>query len=127
MASLLPLYLKEIHHEDPHFMDSKVVVSIYEKEFEGTLNKKFKSKLAFDGFKDDICDIVAKPDFNSLMCLAAKNADGIVKIGSDIDKDVEQCFINSDVPVLENPNDGDVAAAYSAFYDKLLETDTVKT
>ncbi len=127
MASLIPVYLKTLHYEDPHFMDAKVVVSLYDNEFEGSLNKRFKDKLAFDGIDDDICNVVSKPDYTSLMCLAAKNADGIVKIGSEISKEIEQCFDASNVPVLENPNDGDVSAAYSAFYDKLLESNTVTT
>jgi starch synthase len=127
MASLLPLYLKKLHVDDPHFTDSKVVVSIYNQGFGGTLNKKLLSKLEFDGIENKDVDVVADPSYSHLMCLAAKNADGIVRIGDELDAELVQCIDKSGVPVLENPGDGDVAAGYNAFYDKLLEENSVTT
>lgn len=127
MASLLPLYLKKLHADDPHFTDSKVVVSIYNQGFKGSLNKKLTSKLAFDGIESSDVDVVSNPEYSNLMCLAAKNADGIVTIGPEFDADLTQCIADSNVPVLENPGDGDVAAAYNSFYDKLLEQSSVTT
>lgn len=127
MASLVPLYMKKIYKDDPHFSDAKVIASVYDQGFDGTLNKKLKSKLAFDGIEDGDIDVVSKPDYSHLMCLAANNSDGIVKVGKELDPALVQCIDDSNVPVLENPDDGDVAAAYSAFYDKLLEEDSVTT
>jgi len=127
MASLLPLYLKKLYADDPHFSDSKVVVSIYNQGYKGTLNKKLKSKLGFDGIEGDDVEVVSEPTYSHLMCLAAKNADGIVKVGSELDVDLAQCIDDSSVPVLENPGDGDVASEYTAFYDKLLEENSVTT
>lgn len=127
MASILPLYLKKLHVDDPHFIDSKIVVSVYNQGFDGTLSKNFKRKLAFDGIEEEDLDKISKSDYNNLMCLATRNSDGIVEVGKDLDPTLVQCIKDSDVPILENPNDGDVAAAYSAFYDKLLEEDSVTT
>jgi starch synthase len=127
MASLLPLYLKKLYRDDPHFSDAKVVVSIYNQGFKGTLNKKLINKLEFDGIEESDAAVVSNPDYTNLMCLAAQNADGIVSIGSDLEPDLEQCISHSSVPVLSNPGDGDVGAIYNKFYDKLLAESSVTT
>lgn len=127
MASLLPLYLKKMYADDAHFMDSKVVVSIYNQGFDGTFDKNFKNKLAFDGFSDEEIDVVSEPDYNHLMCLAANNSDGIVRMGENLNEDLLQCIEKASVPVLENPKDKDEAKAYSSFYDSLLDKKAVIT
>jgi len=121
MASLLPLYLKKLYADDAHFVDSKVVVSVYENGFKGSLDKNFKSKLSFDGFTDEDIEVVSNTDYEHLMCLAASNSDGIVKMSENFGDELEQCIKNSNVPILENPKNRDESAAYSAFYDSILE------
>ena len=44
LASLLPLYLKEYYKNEPLFTDSKIVTSIYNQSFEGTLDKTWLRK-----------------------------------------------------------------------------------
>ena len=46
MASLMPLYIKKIYHKDPHFSDSKVVLSLYDEE----INNTSKEQLLTDPF-----------------------------------------------------------------------------
>src|SRR6056297_2237944 len=53
MASLLPLYLKEFYKTEPLFTESKIVTSVYNQSFEGTLDKKMINKVAFDGIDKD--------------------------------------------------------------------------
>lgn len=126
MASLLPLYMKKLHADDPHFADSKIVISVYDEGFKGNLDNKFKNKLMFDNIEDADVDVVKTPNYSNLMKLAIDNADGIIKMGKELDKELEQCIADSSVQVLENPDDED-AAAYSAFYDSLLESNTVSS
>jgi starch synthase len=53
LASLLPLYLKEFYKTEPLFNESKIVTSVYNQSFEGTLDMKMKEKVKFDGLDDD--------------------------------------------------------------------------
>ena len=126
MASLLPLYMKKLHADDPHFSDAKIVVSIYDDGFKGNLSSKFTKKLAFDTISEEEVTEVKTPNYANLMKLAAKNSDGIIKMGKELDSELEQCIADSSVPVLENPDDDD-AAAYSSFYDSLLESTTISS
>ena len=54
LASLLPLYLKEFYKNEPLFTESKIVTSIYQKSFEGTLNSKMINKIKFDNIEEDL-------------------------------------------------------------------------
>ena len=127
MSALLPIYLRKLYTDDPHFADSKVVVSVYDEEFKGKLDKKFESKLSFDGFEKDDTKVVESPEYKNLMQLAVNNADGIIKVGQNLDAELLQCIEDSNVPVLDNIEGEDLSAAYSTFYDKLLEADTVSS
>ena len=48
MASLLPLYLRTYYKDEPIFADAKIVTSLYEQGFEGSLSTEMKSKIAFE-------------------------------------------------------------------------------
>ena len=41
---LLPLYIKEYYSEEPLFSESKIVTSVYDKDFEGSLNTDLAEK-----------------------------------------------------------------------------------
>jgi len=49
LASLLPLYLKKYYASEPLFKESKIVMSVYNSGFNGTLNEELIDKIAFDG------------------------------------------------------------------------------
>ena len=125
MASLLPVYLKQQYAEDPHFADSKLVVSLYKDGFDGKISEDLNKKLAFDEISEEDTKMVNEATYNNMLKLAMKNSDGVVKIGDEFDADLIQSMEDSDVSVLDNPENED-AAAYSSFYDALLE-ETVTT
>ncbi len=126
MASLLPTYLKHMYADDPHFADSKVVMSMYNQGFDGKISDNLDKKLAFDEIPADDTKIVKDATYANMLKLALKNADGVVKIGEEMDADLAQSIEDSNVSVLDNPANED-AAAYSSFYDGLLEENTVTT
>ena len=41
----LPLYLREYYADEPIFADSKIVTSVYDKGFDGELDKNARTKL----------------------------------------------------------------------------------
>ena len=57
MASLLPLYIKEYYSEAPLFSESKIVTSVYDKDFEGSLNTDLAEKIKFDKISDEKINI----------------------------------------------------------------------
>ena len=79
MSSLLPLYLKKHHKDDPMFSNTKVVYSDYNNAFEGELNSKLIDKVKFDGFSDDEVNGIETPNYVNLQKLALKYSDAFIK------------------------------------------------
>ena len=125
MSAMVPLYIKTIFADDPHFKDTKVVTSVYNQEYTSKLNKKVIGKLTFDGIPEAACEGLSSTNLNGLMEMAINNSDALV-IGSDeIDDNLKQYINNLNVPILEKPDDEEIGKVYSAFYDKILESATV--
>ena len=61
MASLVPLYLKELFKDDAHFENTKIVTSLYGEGFDGTLNGSLHEKISFDGIGADAVESIQIP------------------------------------------------------------------
>ncbi len=124
-TSLLPLYVKKIYGDDPHFEDAKVVVSAYKSEFTGSLDAKLIEKLKFDGIsEEDIADL-ASPTVENLHKMAFKFADGIVAASPDLSPEMNELMAASGKTVLPYCDPASCVKAYSDFYDSILQDSTV--
>lgn len=120
MASLLPMYIRRSFADDPLFAESRIVYSIYEDEFKGTLNREFVSKVHFEGIgKEDVKHLKAN-NYAGLVKTAIDFSDAIIKVASKINPDVEKYLKKSNKPVLEHPGEGYIDL-YNDFYDAVLE------
>ena len=116
LASLLPLYLKEFYKTEPLFTESKIVTSVYNQTFEGTLDKNMIKKVSFDGLDSEAIKLLEKPNYNNLMKLAIDNSDAIIKGSSDLDKELEEYIDASDKPKLDYFSPEEFAEPYTEFY-----------
>ena len=57
MSALMPVYLKTLYQNDPHFSSAKVIYSIYDVQNKNKFSKNFKEKLAFDEIPVDELNI----------------------------------------------------------------------
>ncbi|MDW5289991.1 glycogen/starch synthase [Formosa sp. PL04] len=116
LASLLPLYLKEYFAGEPLFNDSKVVTSIYNQGYEGTLNKDMATKVKFDNINDDVVKTLSDPTYNNLMKVAIDYSDAIIIGSEDIPEELTSHLNDSKKPVLGYKNKEEFGEAYSNFY-----------
>ncbi|MCA1751856.1 MAG: glycogen/starch synthase [Cryomorphaceae bacterium] len=124
-TSLLPLYVKKYYGDDPHFENSKVVVSAYESEFSGSLDPKLAEKLKFDGFDAADIEDAKDPTFENLHKLAFKYADGIVAGSPQLNQGVADAMDESGKSILEYCEPATCVKAYSDFYDTILQDSSV--
>jgi len=117
LASLLPLYIKEFYKNEPLFENSKVVTSVYNTSFEGTLNKEMIDKLRFDEMADDKINGLEVPNYDNLMRVAMENSDGVVLGSEEISEELKNFVEDLDVPVLNYVNSEELSAAYIDFYE----------
>ena len=116
LASLLPLYLREYYKTEPLFSESKIVTSIYNQNFEGTLNKDMVNKVAFDGLEDSVIKPLNKPDYTSLMKIAIDHSDAIIKGSEVLPEDLDTYINTIEKPVLNYHSPEEFAEPYSEFY-----------
>ncbi len=118
MASLLPLYLKEFYKEELLFTDSKIVTSIYNSGFEGTLNEELADKVLFDKVKKSKIAVLKEPNHENILKSAIENSDAIIKGSEDFSEEIEEFIKEKNVKVLECQPEELLTENYFEFYKK---------
>lgn len=127
-SAAVPLYIKKAFREDPLFHDSKVVFSIYDDDFPGSLNKNFKKKVIVEGVVPNDVKMTDDPTFVNVMKMAVAFSDGIIVANKKINKDLLSYIRKSGKPVLENDHDENTYIDdYAGFYDTILAKDFVES
>jgi len=116
MASLLPLYIKEYYKDDPLFVDSKIVTSIYNTGFEGLLNKEFYNKIKFDNIIESKIETITNPSHTNLLKIAIENSDAIIKASDHLSEELEEFLNASEKPVLNHVSVEELGTMYTEFY-----------
>ena len=119
IASLLPLYLKNFYNNDPMFENTKVIVSIYDNQLKGKLDKKIINKLKFDDIDDKNLSILENPTYDNLYKISLAFSDGVI-FASDIKKNYIEMIKKAKIPVLECFSNIDFEKTYLDFYEKFL-------
>lgn len=118
MTSLIPFYLKTSYKDEPLFEKSKVVTSIYDDCFDGSLDKNFYKKAMMDGVSKEEIDGFIDPTHENLCTAAASWSDGVIVGSSNASALVGD--IDIDVPVLEYQGAEDYVDAFNNFYEEIL-------
>ncbi|WP_299058923.1 glycogen/starch synthase [uncultured Polaribacter sp.] len=119
MASLLPLYLKEFYKEEPLFTESKIVTSLYNNPFEGTLDEGLENKVKFDKISDAKTAILKTPSFTNILKSAIDNSDAIIHGSETISEELSSFLDEKEIPVLAYQSE-DLKESYLNFYTDLI-------
>tara|TARA_B110000003_G_scaffold172618_1_gene172175 strand:+ start:15177 stop:15986 length:810 start_codon:yes stop_codon:yes gene_type:complete len=119
MASLLPLYIKEYYSDEPLFLESKIVTSIYDKDFEGSLNLDLAKKIKFDKISDDKISILEEPNYTNILKSAVSNSDAVVQGSKHISDEIAEEISNKGIPELSFQEE-DSFESYLNFYKELI-------
>ena len=119
MASLLPLYIKEYYSDEPLFSESKIITSVYNKDFEGELNKDLAEKIKFDKISDDKIQVLQEPNYTNIIKSAVSNSDAIVQGSQEIPKEISEEIEKTDIPALSYQEE-DSFESYLNFYQELI-------
>ena len=122
LASFLPLYLRNYYGNEPLFENSKIVTSVYNQGFNGTLNAEVSNKIKFDAIDDQALTHLGNPTFENVMKVAINNSDAVIIGSEDISKELETYIEGLDKPVLAFQQMEDMEREYLEFYQtKVLE------
>jgi starch synthase len=120
-TAMMPAYVKKFYGDDPHFQDTKVIYSVYDNTFTGTLDKKLADKLKTDGLTDAEASVVKTPDFVNLSKMAINFADGVVCGSEEIDPKIAAHIRETGKPMLAYQDETNYINAYNEFYGKIAE------
>jgi len=121
-SALMTLYIKKAFADDPLFADTKIVYSVYNDEFPGTLDKNFASKVPIEGISGkDLKHVASEPSFINLTKLAIDNSDGIICGSEEINPEVQKYIKKTGKPSLIFKTPEEYIDAYSEFYNVVLE------
>ena len=117
MSAVVPLYIKTAYHDEPSFMNTKVVTSLFPKSMKSDLDPDFKRCVEF---RDATADLL-KPysdnfTFEELCKLAIDHSDGIVQADSTVDEKLLKYTQDKNIPLLQYP-EANFADAVEQFYD----------
>ncbi|MFR9511274.1 MAG: glycogen/starch synthase [Rikenellaceae bacterium] len=126
-SSIVPLYLKKIFADDPIFQDLKIVVSLYDDQFETSLDPAFKNQITSEGLSDDNIDILTDPSYENLYKFVMSYADGVVIASENASASVVEYARAAGKKILEykstnleDPTEADeLYENYNKFYESL--------
>lgn len=121
ITALAPLYIRTTYADDPTFSNAKIVVSLFDDPFEGSLDARMYDKLAAEGFTaEQLKSLAGAPvDYKALCRIAMDYADAIAVSSPNVDADLIEYARATGKPLLEYPGDENYAESYGEFYKKL--------
>ena len=120
MSALMPVYLKTLYQNDPHFSSAKVIYSIYDVQNKNKFSKNFKEKLAFDEIPVDELNIEENMDVKTLHRIGLEWCDAIGVCSSDAEDHFKTYLTETDKPLLQFHSEEQTIEAHQDFYEKVL-------
>lgn len=125
MPGLVPLYVRLFNHDNPLFADSKIVYSLYNHNFEGTLGSNLKDSLAFDGVDDQYLEKYNDPNYLNFSKAAIDFADAIVKGQEGVHPELEAYIEEKGLPYFDGTNLIEKPADIMELYREVLVEESV--
>ena len=124
-TSLMPFYLKEVLKDNPMFSDAKVIYSIYDDEFPGSLGDRMPKKMKTKGVDANTLSKYDDPTYLNISKIAVDYADGIIFGNEKINPELEKYARESGKALLEYQDRDSYLDAYNSFYDEVLVSESV--
>ena len=119
LTSLVPIYIKKYYHDDPLFSQSKVVYSVYNDDFTGSLHKNFRKKLVVKGIVPGDTKIIEDPTFANVSKMAIHFSDAVIQGSESIHPEIGQYIVETGKLFLPHQPKDEYIDTYNNFYDKV--------
>ena len=120
-TSLVPVYLKKAYKVNPLFSEAKMVLSIYDDDFNEAMNAQLADKMKVDGITNKDVAHYKTPDYVSMIKAAIEYSDAIIIGSKKINPEIEKHLKTVKLPILEYQEEENYADAYDKFYDEVLK------
>ena len=121
MTSIVPVYLKQMFAKDPYFAESKIITSIYDEGFEGSLDARMTEKMQQDGIESKSIECIDNPTFEALNALSIQHSDGLIVGSENLSPETAKAIQNAGVPTMSYHGEEGYVGDINNFYDTILE------
>ena len=125
MTALMPVYLKSVYKNDPHFSNAKVIYAHYKQEEKLKFSKDLPTKLDFDELPTGDLNLDGLADVNKLHEIGIQWSDAVSHGSPDVDESLLELIKKTDKSVLEYHDEEQTVEAHQNFYDKVLSENGV--
>jgi starch synthase len=119
-TSLVPVYLKKAYREDPLFVDSRVIFSIYDNGFNKPMNSRLQEKALLNGISREDLAAIEDPRYENVTRLALQYSDAIIQGSPELPDGIQQVIRDSGKPTLDYQLPEKYIEEYSVFYENVL-------
>jgi starch synthase len=119
MTALMPMYVRKMYHDDPHFADTKLVYSTFEQKMQ-TLDKGLIDKVVLDGIDRSEVEALATPNLEGMDKIAIQYADAVVQGSPTIDAATAEYITSLNKPFLAHSDNDSIVNQIDQFYDEVL-------
>lgn len=117
-TSFVPIYVKRTFRDNPLFSNSKVIMSLYDNEFDVPLNPQLKNKLIYDSISEKDVERLTNPTYENLSKFAIDFSDGVIFGSQKINDEVANYAKSTGKPVLDYQSPETYMDAFNEFYEK---------
>jgi starch synthase len=119
-TGMVPLFVKKTYKDNPLFANTRIVYSVYNDDFEQTLNEGMAGKIAEDGIDKSDIAVISEPNFENYTKLALTFSDAAIKGSENINPNVEKFIKESGMQYLDYQTKDRYIDAYFDFYNNIL-------
>ena len=121
-SAIFPFMMRKVYKYDPLFANNcKVVYTIYNDRFSGSINKDFAKKLVEKEAKIEDLERISDPTWENITKLAIDYSDGVILGSQDIDPEIIKYIKDSGKPMLEYSDNDTLSANCEQFYSTVIE------
>ncbi len=122
MAAFTPLFTKRMYKDEPLFKNAKVIYTLYDHPFEGTINtENIRKKMGSSNIRQEHLKLLNTGNFNDLQKLAIKYSDAIIQGSENISEELLDFAKSEHKPILEYHDEETYLSAHNELYDQLLK------
>jgi starch synthase len=124
-TSLMPVYIKIALKDSGMFSDTKVIYSLYDDDFEGSMNDKMAQKFKTLGISEEHLLSYKNPTFANISKTAMDYSDGIIIGSQNVNPELVEYAKQLGKPVLDYQPMDNYIDAYNEFYDEINVNETI--
>lgn len=124
-SSFVPIYFKKTYRDNPMFANTKVILSLYDDDFQGSLNSNLPQKIKAENIKD--CDLkkYSKTDYISIMKAAIDYSDGIILASEQVNPELVDYVVSSKKQFMKFTDETNLLEAYNEFYNSVMVKEAI--